>query len=90
MVIATLRPLYARGRDPVHIVQEAGWAPGPSVLTSAEISPLPGFDALTIQPVASLYADWAIPAHGRYTKGKEHEKDIPGGKKVHEYKEIYP
>jgi hypothetical protein len=57
MVIATPRPLYARGKDTVHIVQEAGWAPGPSVFTSAEISPLPGFDALTIQPVASRYTD---------------------------------
>ena len=26
-------------------------------------SPLPGVDPLTVQPVASLYTDWAIPAH---------------------------
>jgi hypothetical protein len=25
----TPRPLYPRERDPVRIVQEAGWAPGP-------------------------------------------------------------
>ena len=29
------QPLYPRKRDPVPIVQEAGWAPGP-VLTDAE------------------------------------------------------
>ena len=29
VVNATPRPLYPRERDPVHIVQEAGWAPGP-------------------------------------------------------------
>ena len=27
-----------------------------------KISPPPGFDPLTIQPVASRYNDWAIPA----------------------------
>jgi hypothetical protein len=32
---ATSRPLYPRERDPVPIVQEAGWAPGP-VWTGAE------------------------------------------------------
>ena len=32
---ATPRPLYFRERDPVPIVQEAGWAPGP-VWTGAE------------------------------------------------------
>ena len=28
-----------------------------------KISPPPGFDPRTVQPVASRYADWAIPAH---------------------------
>ena len=28
LVITTPRPLYPRERDPVPIVQEAGWAPG--------------------------------------------------------------
>jgi hypothetical protein len=31
----TPRPLYPRERDPVPVVQEAGWAPGP-VWTAAE------------------------------------------------------
>jgi hypothetical protein len=35
MVNATPRPLYPRERDPVSIVQEAGWAPG-SVWTAAK------------------------------------------------------
>jgi hypothetical protein len=28
-----------------------------------KISPSPGFDLRTVQPVASRYTDWAIPAH---------------------------
>jgi len=39
VVNATTRPLYPRERDPVPIVQEAGWAPGP-VWTGAENSTL--------------------------------------------------
>jgi len=35
VVNATPRPLYPRERDPVPIVQDAGWAPGP-VWTGAE------------------------------------------------------
>ena len=34
-VSITLRPLFTPGKDPVSIVQEAGWAPGP-VWTGAE------------------------------------------------------
>ena len=47
----------------VPLVQEAGWAPGP-VWTGAEsFAPPPGFDLRTVQPVASRYTDWVIPAH---------------------------
>ena len=35
MVSVTPRPLFILGKDPVPIVQEAGWAPGP-VWTGAE------------------------------------------------------
>ena len=28
-----------------------------------KISPQPGFDPQTVQPVASHYTDWATPAH---------------------------
>jgi hypothetical protein len=48
-----------RERDPVPIVQEAGWAPG-AVWTAAENLAPPGFDPRTVQPVASRYTDWAI------------------------------
>jgi hypothetical protein len=30
-----------------------------------KISPPPGFDPRTFQPVASRYTDWAIPAHNQ-------------------------
>ena len=46
-------------KDPVPIVQEAGWAPGP-VWMGAENLPPPGFDPRTVQPVASRYTDWSI------------------------------
>jgi len=46
-------------KDPVPIVQEAEWAPGP-VWTGAEnLSPPPGFDPRTVQPLASRYTDYA-------------------------------
>ena len=46
-------------KDPVPIVQEAGWAPG-SVWTDAEnlaLAPSPGFDPQTVQPIVSRYTD---------------------------------
>jgi hypothetical protein len=46
------RPFFTPGKDLVPIAQEAGWAPGP-VWTGAEISPPPGFDPQTVQPIAS-------------------------------------
>jgi hypothetical protein len=46
---------FTPGKDPVPIVQEAGWASEP-------VSPPPGFDPRTFQPVASRYTDYAIPA----------------------------
>jgi hypothetical protein len=52
------RPLSTLGKDPVPIVQEAGWAPGP-VLTGAENLAPPEFDPRTVQPLASRYTDWA-------------------------------
>jgi hypothetical protein len=50
------RPLYPRETNPVFIVLEAGWTPGP-VWTDGEIFPLPGFDPRTVQLVASRYTD---------------------------------
>jgi len=55
----TPRPLFTPGKDPVPIVQETGWVPGP-VWTGAEnLAPPLGFDRRTVQPVAGRYTDWA-------------------------------
>jgi hypothetical protein len=48
------------GTDPVPIVWEAGWAPGPVWKFSEKSRPLPGFDPRIVQPVASRYIDYAI------------------------------
>jgi len=53
-----LRQHLTPGKDPVPIVQEAGWAPGP-VWTGAENLTSPGFDPRTVQPVGSRYTDYA-------------------------------
>ena len=50
---------FTPGKDPVPIVQEAGWAPGPSGRVW-KISPPQQFDSRTVQPVASRYTDCAI------------------------------
>ena len=59
---ATPRPLYPRERDPVPLVQEAGWATGP-VWTGADNLAPSDFDTRIVQPVASRYTDCIIPAH---------------------------
>ena len=53
---STPRPdRFTPGKDPVPIVQEAGWDPGP-VWTGVEKSrPPPGFHLRAVQPVASRY-----------------------------------
>jgi len=45
------------GKDPVPILQEAGWAPGPVWAGAKNLAPPPGFDPRTVQPVASRYTD---------------------------------
>jgi hypothetical protein len=52
---------FAPGKDPVPIVQQAGWAPD-SVWIGAENLVLPGFDPRTSQSAANRYTDYAIPA----------------------------
>ena len=52
------RPHLTPEKDPVPIVQEAGWASGP-VWTGAENLVSPGFDPRTVQPVGSRYTDYA-------------------------------
>ena len=46
------------GKDPVLIVQEAGWAPGPVWKGAENLAP-PGFDPRTVQPEVSRYTDLA-------------------------------
>jgi hypothetical protein len=41
-----------------------------------KISPPPGFDPRTVQPVASHYTDWAIPAHRIRTIGIQNLKYV--------------
>jgi hypothetical protein len=58
--------LFTPGKNPVSIVQEAGWAPGP-VWTGAEnLDPL-GLDPRIVQPVASHYTDYAIQSTTKLT-----------------------
>jgi len=57
-VNVTLRPLFTPGKDPVSIVQEAGWATGP-VWTDAENLAPTAIRSRTVQPIAIRYTDWA-------------------------------
>ena len=60
VVKATPRPLYPWEIPGTHCM--GGWVdPGP-IWTGAENLPPAEFDPRTVQPVASLYTDWAIPA----------------------------
>ena len=56
-VSLTLLPLFTPRKDPVPILQEARWAPGP-VWTGAENLAPTGIRSRTVQPVASRYTDW--------------------------------
>jgi hypothetical protein len=68
VVSITPRPPLPTGKDPVPIVQEAGWAPEPVWIGAEKLSP-PGFDPRTFQPVASRYTDYSIPAALSATSG---------------------
>ena len=57
-VSVTPRPLFTPWKDPVPIVHEAGWAQGRRGQVR-KISPPPGFDPRTVQPLASRYSDYA-------------------------------
>jgi hypothetical protein len=46
------------GKDPVTLVQDVRWAPGPVCSGAENLTPT-GFDPLTIPPVASRYTDYA-------------------------------
>jgi hypothetical protein len=61
VVSITPRSPFPPGKDPVPIVEEAGWAPEPVWIGAENLAP-PGFDPRTFQPVATRYTDCAIPA----------------------------
>ena len=53
---------FTPGKETLYtFVQVDGWAPGP-VWTGAENLALTGIRSPDLQPVASLYTDWAIVA----------------------------
>jgi len=52
---------FTPGKEPVPIVQEAGWAPEPVWIGAENLAPL-GFDPRTFQPAASRYTDYDIAA----------------------------
>ena len=56
------RPLFTPGKDPVPIVQEARWAPGP-VWTGAENLPPPGIRSQDLQSVTQSLYRLSYPAH---------------------------
>jgi len=47
-------PLFTPGKDPVPIVHEVGWAPGPVWTGAEKMSPPLGFDPWNVQPVVTL------------------------------------
>ena len=57
VVSSTPRPRFTPGKDPVPILQEAGWAPGPVWTGGKSLSP--GIRFRTFQPIDSRYTDWA-------------------------------
>ena len=48
--------LFTPGKDPVPVIQEAGWASGPVWMGVENLAP-PGFDPRTVQPVTSCYTN---------------------------------
>jgi len=53
----TLWPLFTPGKEPLPIYRRLGGPQGRSGQVW-KISPPPGFDTLTVQPVASRYTDY--------------------------------
>jgi len=60
MVSSTPRPHFTPGKDPVPIVQEAGWAPGPVCVGAENLVPT-GIGTRTVQPVVSHYTELPGP-----------------------------
>jgi len=69
VVSSTPRPHFTPGKDPVPILQEAGWAPGP-VWTGRKSRPT-GIRSRTVQPVIGRYTDWATRPTCTYYTGQK-------------------
>jgi hypothetical protein len=70
-VSVTSRPLITAGKDLVPIIEEAGWAPGAG-LDERKISPPPGFDPRTVQPVVSLSLSLSLSLSRPHTHTHTH------------------
>ena len=57
-VSVTPRQDLTPGKEPVPLVQEAGWASGPVWIGAENLAPQ-GFDPRTVQPIGSSYTDYA-------------------------------
>ena len=90
MVNATPRPLYAQGRDLVHIVQEAGWAPRPSVWTGAENLTLTGIRCSDHAACSESLYRLSYPGPTEDIQEERTRERHSWRKKLHEYKETYP
>ena len=75
VVNATPQPLYPRERPSTYCIGD--WVgPRAGLDRCGKSRPPPGLDPQTIQPIASHYTDWAIPAHplraqAIWSRGKE-------------------
>jgi len=68
VVNATPRPLYPWERACTHCI--GGWmGPRAGLDRCGKSRPPAGFDPRTVQPVASRYTDWAVPAHSTKDMG---------------------
>ena len=62
VVSSTPQPHFTPGEDPIPIVEEAGWAPGPA-WTGRKSRPHWDYDPRTVQPVAQSLYRLSYPAH---------------------------
>jgi hypothetical protein len=60
VVNVTNRLLYARQRDSVSIIQEAGWTPRPVSTGAENLAAPPAFQPRTVQSAVSRYNAYAI------------------------------
>ena len=60
VISITLRPLYPKERTSTHC--RGGWVGLGAGLGGTDNLTSPGFDAWTVQPIASRQTDWTIPA----------------------------